>query len=81
MARAEDDNWTPEGYDREAADRRRHQLLARIAKNPKPTLGEIIAAEPDDEEPPTAEDIQELIRIIYEARDADLARRTGTDDS
>lgn len=75
MARAEDDEWTPEGYDREAARRRQRQLLDRIAMNPRPTLGEILASEPNPE-PPTAEDIDELIRIVYEARDADLARRT-----
>jgi len=73
--RAPDDDWATAGYDRSGAAQRRQQLLARLAREPGPTIGDLLATEPD-EEAPTAEDIDTMIQAIYDARDQDLARRT-----
>jgi hypothetical protein len=72
--RAAEDDWAPGDYDRAAAAARRRELVARLAEVPGPTIGELLAAEPDAA-PPTAQDIDVLLQAIYDAREEDLARR------
>jgi hypothetical protein len=74
QGRAAADDWAAGDYDRAAAAARRRELVARLAEMPGPTIGELLAAEPD-EAPPTAQDIDVMLQAIYDARDEDLARR------
>ena len=72
--RATEDDWANGQYDRAAAAARRRELLARLAEVPGPTIGDLLAAEPDAA-PPTATDIDVMLQAIYDARNEDLARR------
>ena len=74
QGRATADDWATGDYDRAAAAARRRELVARLAELPGPTIGELLAAEPDAA-PPTAQDIDVMLQAIYDARDEDLARR------
>jgi hypothetical protein len=72
--RATEDDSANGEYDRAAAAARRRELVARLAEVPGPTIGDLLAAEPDAA-PPTAQDIDVMLQAIYDARDQDLARR------
>ena len=72
--RAGDDNWAAGGYDRAAAAERGRKLADRLARRPGPTIADLLATEPANDSP-SAEDIDEMIQAIYDARDRDLAQR------
>ncbi|HKF00196.1 MAG TPA: hypothetical protein VKG45_14850 [Actinomycetes bacterium] len=76
--RATQDDWSPGDYDRAAAAARRRELVARLAELPGPTIGELLAAQPEGT-PPTAQDIDVMLQAIYDARDEDLAGVCMTD--
>jgi hypothetical protein len=73
--RVPNDDWAAGGYDRAAAVERRKRLAGRLAAQPGPTIAELLTREPEDDSP-SAEDIDAMIRAIYDAREQDLARRT-----
>jgi len=50
--RAPDDDWATAGYDRSGAAQRRQPPLAHLAGEPGPTIGGLLATEPDQKHRP-----------------------------